>query len=80
MFCQNSFMTDPVDAAFRAQDLDKIARSYRRAKATLAERRADLHQAVISSVTLHGMSKSEAARLSGYTREYVAKICDPDKD
>lgn len=76
MFCNNSPMTDPYAAATRAQDLERVAKAYVRAKRTYEDRRADLHRAVVEAVNLLGMSKSEAARISGYSREYVARICE----
>lgn len=68
-------MTDPNLAA-RIDDLKKVAKAHQRAKQAFEDRRAELHAAVVESVTKFGMSKSEAARISGYTREYVAKLCE----
>jgi hypothetical protein len=65
-----------LDAASRTRDLQNVARAYHRANETMKKRRHELHEAVVDSVLLLGMSKSEAARISGYTREYVAKLCD----
>lgn len=65
-----------LSAAARAEDLRRVARTFHRANDNAKRRRAELHDAVIDAVLLLGMTKSEAARISGYTREYVAKICD----
>lgn len=69
-------MTDAYDAAVRAQELERVAKAYRRAKRVYEDRRLGLHRAVVESVNLLGMSKSEAARISGYSREYVKRICE----
>jgi len=69
-------MTDARASIARASDLDKVAKAHQRAKRTYEDRRAELHTAIVESVTRLGMSKSEAARISGYTREYVAKLCE----
>ena len=53
--------------------LEDAARAFQRARATLARRREELHAAIAQAVA-SGMSKSEVARRTGYTREYVAKI------
>lgn len=68
--------TEITDAAARARDLQAVARAYHRANDTAKRRRDELHEAIIDSVLLLGMTKSEAGRISGYTREYVAKLCD----
>lgn len=56
-----------------ADTLEQATRAFRRAEETLNKRRAELHNAITQAVA-SGMSKSEAARRTGYTREYVAKI------
>lgn len=55
------------------QRLERAARAYRRAEKTLSDRRGELHEAVTAAVSA-GMSKSEAARRTGYTREYVTTL------
>lgn len=57
-----------------ADTLEQATRAFRRAEDVLNRRRAELHAAIAQAVT-DGMSKSEVARRTGYTREYVAKIC-----
>lgn len=57
-----------------ASTLDEAAKAYRRAETVLNQRRDELHRAIVDAVA-GGMSKSEAARRSGYTREYVTKLC-----
>ena len=59
-----------------ASTLEDAARAFRRAEETLRKRRVELHSAIAEAVA-GGMSKSEAARRTGYTREYVAKILGP---
>jgi hypothetical protein len=55
------------------------ARAYRRAEATLKRRREELHAAILRS-TAAGETKSQIARDTGYTREYVtALISDAEK-
>lgn len=58
------------------QRLERATRAYRRAERTLSDRRSELHQAVTAAVAA-GMSKSEAARRTGYTREYVTTLVSP---
>jgi len=69
-------MTDPHESADNALDLEKVAKAHQRAKRALEDRRAELHAAIVESVNSLGMSKSKAARISGYSREYVAKLCE----
>jgi hypothetical protein len=56
-----------------ADTLERATRAFRRAEQVASERRKELHNAIVEAVA-GGMSKSEAARRTGYTREYVAKI------
>lgn len=59
-----------------AATLEDATRAFRRAEDVLQKRRTELHAAIAEAVA-RGMSKSEAARRTGYTREYVAQICGP---
>lgn len=67
---------EALDSASRAADLQRAARAYQRANDVAKRKRSDLHEAIVEAVLLLGMTKSEAARISGYTREYVTKLCD----
>lgn len=55
--------------------LNKAAAAYVRADAVLSRRRASLQEAVIAAVRA-GLTKSEAARRAGWTREYVTRLID----
>lgn len=58
-----------------ADPLVNALRRYRRAERAVQDARAGLHDAIRAEVTA-GASKSAVGRIVGYTREYVAKICD----
>jgi DNA-binding phage protein len=66
MWRDNANVTDRLATAVR---------SYRRADAALKRAREELHVAVREAVAA-GQTKSAVARSVGYTREYVAKLCD----
>ena len=53
--------------------LDDEAQLFKRLEHLTQAKRTDLHRAIIAAVE-SGMSKSEAARRSGYTREHVKAI------
>jgi hypothetical protein len=56
--------------------LQQATKAFRLAEKKLDEHRAFLHRLIAVAVTA-GVSKSEVARRTGYTREYVARICQP---
>ena len=53
--------------------LDAVAARYNDLESQLEKLRQELKDAVIAAVR-SGLSKSEAARKSGYTREYVSRL------
>lgn len=53
--------------------LDTTAREYNRVEARLIELRERLQRDVVAAVKA-GMSKAEAGRRSGYSREYVSRL------
>jgi hypothetical protein len=53
--------------------LDATTVRFRRAEDVVAARRLELHDAIVDATA--ELSYSEIARRTGYTREYVAKIC-----
>lgn len=56
------------------------ARAYKRAEAAYLQRREELHAAILRSDATGGTTKSQIARDTGYTREYVsALIADAKK-
>jgi CRP-like cAMP-binding protein len=55
--------------------LEQAAKAFHRAEQKLDEQRGVLHHAIVEAVD-KGVTKSEAARRTGYTREYVTRICD----
>lgn len=57
------------------ESLARTAKAFRRAEAKLEEQRRTLHEQIVATVK-RGQTKSEVARRTGYTREYVARICD----
>jgi CRP-like cAMP-binding protein len=64
-------MAERMTEARRA--LLEVARPYLRAKAVYEQRRDDVHAAIIKAVH-EGVSKSQVARDTGYTREYVTDL------
>ncbi len=58
-----------------ATALDQAARDFTKAEQVADTKRKALHAAVVAAVR-SGMSKSEAARRAGYTREHVADVVD----
>ncbi|WP_433078936.1 hypothetical protein ACQP1P_38750 [Dactylosporangium sp. CA-052675] len=55
-------------------ELDAAAARFRRAEQVMKDRRAELHAAIRAAVGPELLNISEAARRTGYTREYVSKI------
>ncbi|MEU4640855.1 hypothetical protein [Micromonospora sp. NPDC023814] len=53
----------------------RAARAYKRAQDTANARRTDLVEAVVHAVLVDHRRQSEVARLSGYTREHVRRLC-----
>ncbi len=53
----------------------KATRAYRRAVEAADARRAELADAVVHAVLVDKRRQSEVARVSGYTREHVRRIC-----
>lgn len=53
----------------------RAARAYKRAQDTANSRRTDLVEAVVHAVLVDNRRQSEVARLSGYTREHVRRLC-----
>lgn len=64
-------MAERMTEARRA--LLEVARPYLRAKATYEQRRDEIHAAIFKAVRA-GESKSQVARDTGYTREYVTDL------
>lgn len=56
-----------------SRTLDATAREYNRLEGRLLELRDQLKRDAIAAVRA-GMSKAEAARRSGYTREYISRL------
>ncbi|MEO3922680.1 hypothetical protein ABGB07_02175 [Micromonosporaceae bacterium B7E4] len=57
---------DPVATAVRA---------YRRAEAALDKRRGELADAIGHAVLVDNRKQADVARLTGYTREHIRRIC-----
>ena len=57
---------DPVASATRA---------YRRAEAALDARRADLADAIGRAILIDNRRQADVARVTGYTREHIRRIC-----
>jgi CRP-like cAMP-binding protein len=62
-----------VDETPEAQALDATAREFHRVEERLEALREQLRRDAIAAVRA-GMSRAEAARRSGYTREYVSRL------
>jgi hypothetical protein len=63
-----------------SRTLDVTAREYNRVEARLFELRERLQRDVVAAVKA-GMSKAEAGRRAGYSREYVSRlVADSDSD
>lgn len=61
-----SVTDDPVVTAVRA---------YRRAEAALDKRRGELANAIGHAVLVENRKQADVARLTGYTREHIRRIC-----
>ncbi|MDG4791978.1 hypothetical protein O7626_39890 [Micromonospora sp. WMMD1102] len=56
-----------------ATALDEAARAFQRTEALLDRQREDLWNKIVAACRA-GMSKAEAARRTGYSREYVSDL------
>ncbi len=61
------------------RELIAASRAFERAKAVLDRRRAELHARIVVAAQAE-ITKSQIARDTGYTREYVTKLVDDAKD
>lgn len=69
-----------VEETPESRALDTTAREFNRVEARLVELRERLKQDVVAAVKA-GMSKAEAARRAGYSREYVSRlVADSETD
>jgi hypothetical protein len=50
-------------------------RTYRRAEAALDRKRGELADAIGQAVLVEGRKQADVARLTGYTREHIRRIC-----
>lgn len=57
------------------RELLDAARAFERAKAALNRQRTELHRRIVAA-SRAGNTKSQIARDTGYTREYVTKLID----
>lgn len=57
-------------------DLQTATRAYRKAKATLDARREELHAAIVAAHEA-GTIQADLARVTGYSRETIARITNP---
>jgi len=62
-----------VEETPESRALDATAREYNRVEGRLLELRERLQRDVIAAVRA-GMSKAEAGRRAGYSREYVSRL------
>lgn len=58
----------------RVDELEKVAREYRRAKEALDKVRPRLAEAIVSAAQM-GVRQADIVRITGYTRERVRQIC-----
>lgn len=62
-----------TSTAPEAAAIDEAARVYDKAEAAFNRAREELHRRIVAAVRV-GVSRAEAARRSGYTREYVSGL------
>lgn len=62
-----------ADRSEEAAVLDRATRAFRRTEETYERQRRELWEAILAAEA-RGMSKSEIARRTGYTREYVTEL------
>lgn len=62
-----------VEETPESRALDATAREYNQVEARLVKLRGRLQRDVVAAVRA-GMSKAEAARRAGYSREYVSRL------